>query len=436
MSQTEVKRSTVHSKVLDLLGSPYFLPVCFISYIAARIAVLLVQPLEQSSDFSWYYGRAVEIVSGGGYAENGVLTAFWPVGWPGFLAGLFTITGPSVQAGQIANLVFAALVFALTATLGAALFRDRMVGRAAVLLLTLYPNQIGYVPLMSTEIFYEALLLLCVWLLAREQLAPVLVSGVLFGVATLTKTQSLLLPGFLLLGVFLAAPSRRSLARLTGLACAVYITTILVVAPWTYRNYMVLGAFIPVSTNGGFTLLTGNNPEANGDYTPNSVLAEGLTHNPADQVVMDRLATARAVAWIEANPVPFVLLLPKKLMRLWVPDGEAEWFYQRGFARYDANVLVFRALRILNQAYYFVLLLLALPSVGLLLRMRTDTPPWAIAGLSLCVYFSMISLIFSGQSRFHFSLMPFVAMYSAWTLVRFARSGGRLMPWRSLVRAT
>ena len=179
-----------------------------------------------------------------------MLTAYWPVGWPGFLAGLFTITGPSVDAGQMANLVFAALVFALTATLGTELFRDRMVGRATVLLLTLYPNQIAYVPLLSTEIFYEFLLLLCVWLLMQERLALALLSGLLFGVATLTKTQTLFLPGFLLLGVFLAAPSRRSLTRLAGLACAVYVAMILVVAPWTYRNYAVFGAFIPVSTNG------------------------------------------------------------------------------------------------------------------------------------------------------------------------------------------
>ena len=41
------------------------------------------------------------------------------------------------------------------------------------------------------------------------------------------------------------------------------------------------------------TLLTGNNPEANGDYTPKTVLAEGISRSPADQVAMDRVARAR-----------------------------------------------------------------------------------------------------------------------------------------------
>ncbi len=374
--------------------------------------------MEQSSDFQWYYQRAVEITSGAGYAEAGVLTAFWPVGWPGFLAALFTVTGPSLLAAQIANLLLAALVFALTAALGTALFRDRMVGRVAVLILALYPNQIAYVPLLSTEIFYECLLLLGIILAVQERILPALLAGLVFGLATLTKAQSLFLPGFILLVAFMTAPSRRALVKLPTLLCAVYVTTLLAMAPWTYRNYQVFDAFIPVSTNGGWTLLTGNNPEANGDYTPNTMLAQGLTHDPADQLAMDRLARTRAVTWIKENPAKFLLLMPRKLMRLWVPDGEAEWFYQRGFPHYDANVLLFRAVRGLNQVYYDLILLLAVPSVWRLLRRPADASSWTTAGIGLCAYFSLISLVFSGQSRFHFSLMPFIAIYAAWTLVR------------------
>ncbi|MBV8649904.1 MAG: glycosyl transferase, partial [Alphaproteobacteria bacterium] len=319
----------------------------------------------------------------------------------------------------IANLAFSAVVVAMTETLATAMFRDRIVGRAAVLLLTFYPNQIGWVPMLSTEIFYETLLLLCVWLLMQERLVPALVAGLLFGVAMLTKTQTLLIPGCLFLGALLAAPSHRALLRLAGLASVVYVAMLLVVAPWTYRNYTVFDAFIPVATNGGFTLLTGNNPEADGDYVEKTSLAEGISHDPAEQVVMDRLASARAVAWIKANPATFVELLPKKLFRLWIPDGESEWYYQRGYADYDAHVLAFRTVRVLNQVYYFALLLLALPWLW---RHSGEMSPWATAGLSLVVCFSLISMVFSGQSRFHACLMPFVAMYSAWTLVRILRS--------------
>jgi hypothetical protein len=148
----------------------------------------------------------------------------------------------------------------------------------------------------------------------------------------------------------------------------------------------VFGEFIPVSTNGGWTLLTGNNPEARGDYTPNTILAEGINHNPGDQVTMDRLARARAIKWIRANPIHFISLMPYKLYRLWAPDGEAEWFFQSGFTHYNDNVPLFRGIRALNQIYYALLILLALPSVWLLLKKRGDAFPQATAGLSICVY--------------------------------------------------
>ncbi len=392
--------------------------------MAARIAVLFLSPLGQSSDALWYYERASEIASGAGYAKGGVLTAFFPVGWPALLAGVFMITGPSVLAGQIVNLFFAALVFVFTLMVGTRLFGDRLIGRVAVLLLSLYPNQIAFVPFLGTEIFYSALLLLCVWSLALERLSLALFSGLLFGLATLTKAQSWFLPGLILFGVFLVTPSWRGAVRYAVLGAAVYVAMIVVVAPWAYRNYLVFDAIIPVSTNGGWTLLTGNNPEADGGYTPDTVLAEGINSDPADEVAMDRLARQRAKAWIEENPVRFLLLLPKKLLKLWVMDGVAEWAYERGLPRYQDYALLFRALRVFNQVYYFLLLLLALPPMWLLLRRRAEIPPWGTAGISICLYFTAISMVFSGQSRFHYALMPFVVMYSGWTLIRRAAGKG------------
>ena len=56
-----------------------------------RRAYSVAVPVEQISDFLWYFERAREIATGDGYAIDGHLTAFWPVGWPGALALLFLI---------------------------------------------------------------------------------------------------------------------------------------------------------------------------------------------------------------------------------------------------------------------------------------------------------------------------------------------------------
>lgn len=188
--------------LLQVLELPWFLPLCILLAVVLRASILMVQPLEQTSDFGWYLARAVGIALGQGYNQDGVLTAFWPVGWPGALAAIFSVTGNSVMAGQIANLLMAAIACLMTAVLGGVLFNDRSIGRLAALLIAIYPNQVAYVPLLSTEIFYELLLLLSIYLLTREQLVPTLLAGLLFGIATLTKTQSFALPGFLFLWVF------------------------------------------------------------------------------------------------------------------------------------------------------------------------------------------------------------------------------------------
>jgi 4-amino-4-deoxy-L-arabinose transferase-like glycosyltransferase len=411
----------IGQRIRFLLGAPRFPLGCFIAYIAVRIAVLFIGPREQLSDFGSYYQLGVGIAAGSGYAHDGVATAFWPVGWPGFLGILFSFTGPSVLAAQVANLILSALVFMLTLSMGAALFRDRAVGRAAVLILTFYPNQIGYVPFLSTEIFYEFLLSLSLLLFVRDRFFSALLAGLVFGVATLTKPQTLLMPGFVLIGVFLAAPSWRWFGRLAGLGCAAYLMMVLVVTPWTYRNYIAFNTFIPVSLNGGWTLLTGNNPEANGGYTADTELARGLNKYPAEEVTTDRLARARAIGWIKEHPVKFLQLLPRKLARLWIPDGESEWYYQDGFPGFQAWSSAFRAVRIFNQAYYFAIWLMALRAGWLLLANRAKACPWVTMGFGLCVYLSLISLVFSGQPRFHYALMPMVSIYAAWTLVRTVR---------------
>jgi hypothetical protein len=176
----------------------------------------------------------------------------------------------------------------------------------------------------------------------------------------------------------------------------------------------VLHAFVPVSTNGGYTLLTGNNPSAWGGYTWDDPLVTDLSKDPRNQVAMDRIAASRARAWIAANPLGFIRLIPLKIWRLWVGDGEAEWLYQSGYAGYQAHVLLFRSVRVINQVFYAALVLLAAVSLPSMWRRRASLPAWCWSGWAVIGYFTVLTVVFSGQSRFHFALMPFVALYAGW----------------------
>jgi uncharacterized membrane protein YhaH (DUF805 family) len=204
-------------------------------------------------------------------------------------------------------------------------------------------------------------------------------------------------------------------ALLSGMLLYAAMATVLV--PWAVRNSTVFGETILVSTNSGVTLLTGNNPSADGGYVENDRLVEQRNFTVKDQVASDKRAKALAIQWIKENPTQFIKLIPLKIWTLWAKDGEAEWAYQGGYDDYYRYQTAFRAVRIANQAYYVALVGLFIASVALVWR-RLDAQqrPWAMFAYVFALYLTAISTVFSGQPRFHFPVMPWVIMNVGWVL--------------------
>ena len=273
--------------------STFLIILCSVN-VLLRLPLLMIDVVP-TSDFGWYFARARGIAEGGGYAQDGIPTAFWPVGWHGFLGGLMRVFGVHVAVGQFANLVLSAIVVCLIVAVGRRLTADPRIGRLAALTIVLLPNQIAYVPLLSVEIFFESLLLLGFFLLMSQSALRLIAAGLVFGVAALTKSQAILVPFVFALPLLSIRRPWRSARRYLRTAVLAGVPMILVILPWTIRNYVVLDTFVPVSTNGGITLLTGNNPSARGGYTPDDPLVKDISVNPADQITADRLARERAV---------------------------------------------------------------------------------------------------------------------------------------------
>ena len=408
---------------LALLSRPLFLTICFGVFVATRMALILWVPIaEPFSDSGWYLNRALSLLTDGTYSERGLPTAYWPVGYPGFLALVFKVAGPSWLAAQLANLVLAGASFWLLYAVARLFLRHEFAGRGAVLLLTLYPNNAAYVPLLLTESLYTFLLLgACFALLSGRAWWHLLSAGVLFGLATLVKTQTILLIPVLAGLAFLDEWSIGKAVRAALRAAAVLGIALLAAAPWAMRNYSVLGAAV-LSTNGGTALLAGNNPSIVGDYWhdySDDALFGQVAFSVEDQVRADQRARALAVDWIKDHPVQFLLLAPKKVFRLWAPDGEGEWMYQ-DTPFYQRHSTVFRLVRVLNQAFYGLAMLLFALSIWRLLRLRSA--PTMYFGLGVVLVTTFTSVVFSGQSRYHFPAMPFIFAYVAWYLATRAQS--------------
>lgn len=414
------------SNLLDrFAGSSRALAAIWAVFIGLRLLMLLV-PVAPSSDAEWYVLRAIGLAAGQGYLDNsGAPTAFWPAGWPMAMSVLFRMTGPSLLALGLFNLASAILTGWLALRLGRRLFGSEAAARLGLLLFAIYPNAIGYVPLALTEVFYTALLLLGCWLvIARRPGAAgwpwLIAAGLVFGFATLVKAQTLVMVPLLFAIDWLRSPDPwRRLPGLVGQGALVLAVAALAVLPWTMRNHAQLGHWVAVSTNGGYTLLTGNNDSATGDYTPDDpTVAALMARQDLDEVTRDAEAKRLGVEWIARNPAAFVALAPRKLMRLWLPDGEAEWAYQAGAPSYARYEWLYRAVRLANQAYYALLMLsFAAALVVMTIRRRAEGRRWIdwwLLPWGVAAYPTLIALIFSGQSRFHYPVMPFVCLASGW----------------------
>ena len=95
--------SNMRSAFVAVIESRYFLISCFGLFIILRGLLVLVLPLEMQSDAHVFLTRGLGIADGKGYVASGQPTAYWPVGYPGFLGVVFYLFGKdqlSRSAGQ------------------------------------------------------------------------------------------------------------------------------------------------------------------------------------------------------------------------------------------------------------------------------------------------------------------------------------------------
>lgn len=412
------------------LRSPTALFCAWGLLITLRVLMIALE-VQPTSDARWYFSRASDLAAGLGYLNaSGEPTAYWPPGWPMALGMAFRIAGASVWTVGLVNLSCAAASGWLILDLARKLAPDgsdgELAGRCALLLYAIYPNAFAYVPLALTEVFYTFLLLLITWLLTvRRGTLGTVVAGLVLGFATLVKAQTLAVVP-LILGIALLRQPQwwRHIPRAVGHAIVLIVLAGVVVAPWTMRNERLLGHRVVVSTNGGITLFTGNNDSARGDFTPEDPAVRALdARTDLDEVEWDALAGREGIAWIASNPGRFIGLMPLKAFRLWAPDGEGEWAYQGGYARYAEHVALFRSVRYANHLFYVMLLtgfaIFTVHSGWRRWRWRPAGEGWAgwwLLPCGIAAYPTAIALVFSGQSRFHFPVMPFMCIACGWLL--------------------
>jgi hypothetical protein len=403
--------------ILGLSSEPT-LAVAIVVGLVLRVGWNLIAPVNPVSDYLWYFERAMGMAAGSGYiTPAGLPTAYFPVGYPAFLAALFVLFGPSLAAAKTANIILSVFTIWVVYRLFKRMLatddsRTKRVLQVAVFLLALFPSQILYTALASDSVLFE--FLLCSGILVLMPATPgpgrLAGGGALFGLAALTRPYAILVPGVLM--VFRTGGSGFA-DRVRRLAL-VYAAVIVVLVPWAVRNARNVGGFVPISSNGGANFLIGSGPGATGAFTeaPLARVKEaGLSEREAD-----RLAWRLGAEAVLASPFRFLSLAPKKVMYMFADDAQALRWNLKGMRARDAPVR-YSTLELagmgLVQLYYTIVVLMSVAFVVLAIRRRLFRREVSAIGFWILLAFACTAILFFGDPRFHFPVTPFLCFYAA-----------------------
>lgn len=350
-----------------------------------------------SSDGATYLSLAHGMLNSASYEISGT-KAYWPPGYPAFLAAWIYILPPSiaVPVAQTALFVIGVIgIFYLTRQIS-----GLPAANIAALLFAVWPNLVALVATPEKEALLLALLPWIMYWSLSQSAGNIFLAGIGLGAAVLSQPSlQLLIPAMTVLLII-----RSSIKNLSK-TLLLLVGAVLIISPWTIRNYVVLGEVKLVSTNGGDNLYRANNRLATGGYTERGEI-DLSSMNELDQ---DRKGKELATQWIRQNPLDFGFLAIEKQIRFMGDDAAAVYstFRSDGTGR---NNNLYIPLKLLANTWW---LLVWLSIAILVLQGRKLHPDTRILMWGWIYLFSLHS-IFESAGKYH---MPM-----AWILCIFLGS--------------
>ncbi|HEV7499355.1 MAG TPA: hypothetical protein VGQ33_05090, partial [Vicinamibacteria bacterium] len=343
-----------------------------------------------------------------------------------FLAAIMAVCGPHLVAIQLVQIALDALAAVLTGRLGRRLAGPR--GAWAGIAYALDFHAIEQCTSTLTENIHTVLVLAgIVWLVEEASSRPRAGAEGTGPPEDARGTTGALVLGALLLGLSALARSissafvpvaalwRWSLGRDRGalLRAAILVAfAAIVILPWTIRNALVTGDFIPVETNGIYNLYDDN------------TLVEGARRARQDALIggQPTLAAQRdlalRLAWrgIAREPAAFAEKAWRNLLHLVRPDGlHLLLAVEEPMPAWRLAALVF-----LDDA----IVLSALVLFAVFLIAGPPSPARGLIAAWTAYYLLMVVVIFHNEIRYRSPLLPFALAGAAGGWALLARGQG------------
>lgn len=366
--------------------------ICLVSLIIGLIYIVSVPNKELVSDAISYDELGWSLSRDKGFVtEDGEPCIRREPFYPFFLSLIYRVWGHNIFSVQLVQVFLLSVLSFIIFLVGKELFSPKVALGAGVLV-AIYPALKVYASFILTEIIFTFLLaVLCFFIvraLKTQHLKYFVAAGLFSGLCCLTRGVMLLFPLFMLV-VFLLSKGRNILRG----AFVYFILTILVIAPWTVRNYLTFKSFIPVSLRGGEALWIGSYMPFKGEFRgfePYKDIIKDL-----DQVEADRTLRKKAFEQILRDPLGYLKICARKALLLW-KDPVGKTVLSR-YNIYLANILTF---------FYYAVAFFA--CLGLIFLFKGGPKVERLVPALFILYFTFIHSLIVSAPRFHLPLMPFV----------------------------
>jgi hypothetical protein len=377
--------------------------VLFLAGLAVRLALLVLEPttVPVADERVWLIAGLGSLAERANFSPLLWRQIFYPPLFP-YMIGIGNALG-GMTAVTVLQVLASSLLIPAVGRIGDRLGSER-VGTAAAALAAFWPEFVWHAvhfwaePLYLTLLFWSFERLLVASSVRRAGAA--LTAGVLFGLATLTREPALYFAPLAALWLAWRAASagRRQ-------AAVFLIATLVTLAPWTLRNWVVYRAFIPVSLMSGRTLWEGNTSLSHSQVFRRYNAIRGGRDAALKQY---RIAVESAVDNIVARqPWWFFEKLGEQMPRFWAADNLALIHMGRG-AYGLVSPTSFRLVALVTLAPYLALMLAFLVGVC---RVRWSSGIALLLGFLL--YYCLVHVVVHGHPRFRLPVTPIVMLVAA-----------------------